>query len=56
MGSRPRVGIGVPGHVLLPVQKEIRHTTNKKTGHLANAEIPQMADASRGRLWYNRHR
>ncbi len=56
MGSRPRVGIGVPGHVLSPVQKEIGQTTNKKTGHLANPKIPQMADASRGRLWYNRHR
>jgi hypothetical protein len=52
MGSRPRVGIGVPGHVLSPVQKEIGQTTNKKTSHLANAEIPQMADVSGGFLLY----
>jgi len=29
------------------------HLTEKKIGHLSNAKIPQMADASGGFLLYN---
>jgi len=30
--------------------------TKKKTGHLSNAKILQMADAQMSHLWYNRGR
>ncbi len=56
MDSRPGIGIGVPGHVLSPVQKEIGHPTKKKTSLLANAEIPRMADVSGGFSLYTDHK